>query len=86
MKSWIAMALISAALGGCASAPPTPPGTTADVGAVSGSATNAVVVPQDASGAPVQTLPPRAPRVGLGIGLGSWGGRGFGGLGIGLGF
>ena len=84
MKPWFATALTGALMAGCAATPPSGPATAAD--AAASPATSAVVVPQDPSGAPVQTVPRRAPRVGLGIGLGSWGGRGFGGLGIGLGF
>ncbi|CDS53894.1 hypothetical protein [Polaromonas sp. CG9_12] len=77
MKPWLAAALITALLAGCATAP-------------SGSNANAnpdgntayPVVTQDANGVPVEVVPRRVPRVGLGIGLGSWGS----GVGIGLGF
>jgi len=81
MKPWFAMALISAVLAGCATPPPGSDATAATPAAT------AATVSQDANGVPVQTVvPPRVPRVGLGIGLGSWGGRSGGGLGIGLGF
>ena len=81
MKPWFAIALLGASLAGCATAPPDP-----NAASSSSVPINNAVVMRDANGVPVETAPSRAPRVNLGIGLGSWGGRGFGGLGIGLGF
>ncbi len=77
MKPWLAAALISALLAGCATAPP---GPNANVNPDTNTAYP--VVTQDANGVPVEVVPRRVPRVGLGIGIGSWGS----GLGIGLGF
>ena len=73
MKRLLTFALISASLAGCATPPPPP----ADP--------NSPVVSQDANGIPIDQTS-RPPRISLGIGLGTWGGRGFGGVGIGLGF
>ena len=70
MKPWLVVALVSASLAGCATPPPDP---------------NYPVVSQDVNGVLVEQVP-RAPRASVGIGLGTWGGRGFGGVGIGLGF
>ena len=71
MKRLFLFFVISASLVGCATYP-----------------SNAAAYPtssQDANGVPVdQTY--RAPRTSIGVGIGSWGGRGFGGVGIGLGF
>ena len=77
MKPWLAAALISALLAGCATASP---GPNANVNLDANTAYP--VVTQDANGVPVEVVPRRVPRVGLGIGIGSWGS----GLGIGLGF
>jgi hypothetical protein len=71
MKRLFLFCLISASLVGCAS---TPPDASADQ-----------TSSQDANGIPVdQTY--RTPRTSIGVGIGSFGGRGFGGVGIGLGF
>ena len=90
MKPCLAAALTALLLAGCVTPPPgSNAANTAGNNAVvsQGPAAGTAAVPVDANGVPVQTTtPPRAPRFGLGIGLGSWGGRGFGGLGIGLGF
>jgi len=70
MKRLFALAFLSALLAGCATAPPDP---------------NTPVATQDDTGVPI-AQPRRALRPSVGIGLGTWGGHGFGGLGIGLGF
>jgi hypothetical protein len=70
MKRLFLLAFVSASLAGCATAP---------------QEVNYPTASQDPNGVPIdQTY--RAPRANIGIGLGSWGGRGFGGVGIGLGF
>ena len=83
MKPWFAAALICASLAGCATAPS---GPNANVDPNVNANRDYPVVTQDANGVPIEPVPRRVPRVGLGIGLGSWGDRGGGGLGIGLGF
>jgi len=75
MKRLFALAFLSALLAGCATAPPDP--NMPDP--------NAPVAAQDDTGVPI-AQPRRALRPSVGIGLGTWGGHGFGGLGIGLGF
>jgi hypothetical protein len=70
MKRWFVPAFFAALLAGCATPPPGPDNP---------------VAAQDATGSPAPQSY-RMPRASVGIGLGSWGGRGFGGVGIGLGF
>jgi hypothetical protein len=71
MKRFFLFAVISASLFGCATAPSNAPVDS--------------TVSQDANGIPVEQ-PYRTPRTSIGVGIGSFGGHGFGGLGIGLGF
>jgi len=75
MKRLFALAFAGALLAGCATPPPDP------------NAPNAAtpVATQNDTGVPIEQ-PRRALRPSVGIGLGTWGGHGFGGLGIGLGF
>lgn len=72
MKRFLLFAVVvSASVAGCA----TPPPNTAAHPSTS----------QDANGAPTEQTY-RTPRASIGVGIGNWGGRGFGGVGIGLGF
>ncbi|MDB5744707.1 MAG: hypothetical protein JWR68_3022 [Polaromonas sp.] len=70
MKKLFLLGYVSALLAGCATPPPD--------AVYSGNAQDANAIPT------YQTI--RPPRASVGIGLGSWGGRGFGGIGFGLGF
>jgi hypothetical protein len=71
MKRLFLFSVISASLVGCAAPPP--------------NASTDPASSQEANGVPIdQTY--RTPRTSIGVGIGSFGGRGFGGVGIGLGF
>ena len=71
MKRLFLLAVVSASLAGCATAPPN--------GAAESTAS------QDPNGVSTEQ-PYRVPRASVGIGLGNWGRGSFGGIGIGLGF
>jgi hypothetical protein len=85
MKKWFVFvfaSLLLVSLAGCATAPAI---TTPDASSTQAANPPATTTAQDPNGVPVEQAR-RFPRTNIGIGLGSWGGRGFGGVGIGLGF
>ncbi|MDB5889343.1 MAG: hypothetical protein JWP47_174 [Polaromonas sp.] len=70
MKRAIAISLVTALLSGGCASP-----TRSDA-----------PVSQEVGSVPAEQSPSRPSNVGIGFGIGNWGGRGFGGIGLGLGF
>jgi hypothetical protein len=77
MKQLFLLSVISASLAGCA--------TPAPNAAANPASSQEAATSQDGTGVPIDPTY-RTPRTSIGVGIGSFGGRGFGGVGIGLGF